>query len=111
MNGKIHAAAAPLQRLIALSVIGQFMNDFTEEELERIHGCLIFTYDEVSKYICNEKEHTGILINKVKSMIDNYCEHERTIEYRLPTPVNVLFSDKECKFFVCKKCFRCVVYE
>jgi len=43
------------------------MNDFTKEELG-------YLYDELD---ANYSELKNIpLMNKVKSMIDNYCEHE-----------------------------------
>ena len=46
------------------------MNDFTKEELEII--IKIYEYGgPVGTYI----EGMGHLINKIQSMIDNYCEH------------------------------------
>lgn len=46
------------------------MNDFTKEELETLNDCVW------------AKDYNGIpckyevLLNKIASMIDNYCEHE-----------------------------------
>ena len=48
------------------------MNDFTKEELE----CLLLTLDKV--LIASRKIQQDALQNKLQSMIDNYCEHERT---------------------------------
>lgn len=44
------------------------MNDFTKEELETIENRL-----QRTQLISNDP-----LVNKVQSMIDNYCEHEKT---------------------------------
>lgn len=41
------------------------MNNFTKEELEHILYC-----------VCIEPLDDLILVNKIKSMIDNYCEHD-----------------------------------
>lgn len=46
------------------------MNEFTKEELEIINSALNQLYD-----LCEEK-----LIDKVQSLIDNYCEHENTCQ-------------------------------
>lgn len=49
------------------------MNDFTKEELS-------YLYDELDS---NYSELKNIpLMDKVKSMIHNYCEHEWTHTYR-----------------------------
>lgn len=45
------------------------MNDFTEEEL------LIILLD-LKRRNFRENSKTGQLINKIQSMIDNYCEHK-----------------------------------
>ncbi len=42
------------------------MNDFTKEELENILNGNVTLYPHTH---CN-------LVNKIQSMIDNYCEHE-----------------------------------
>jgi len=47
------------------------MNDFTKEELETINGALNQLYD-----LCEEK-----LIDKIQSMIDNYCDCIDTESY------------------------------
>ena len=51
------------------------MNDFTKEELELIAECVD------SDFLCTNwpKSMYEPLINKIKSMIDNYCEHEDTL--------------------------------
>lgn len=48
------------------------MNDFTKEELKKIHGLLVFCCDEPFR----EPNSTFELRDKIQSMIDNYCEHE-----------------------------------
>ena len=48
------------------------MNDFTKEELKKIHGLLVFCCDEPFR----EPNSTFELRDKLQSMIDNYCEHE-----------------------------------
>jgi hypothetical protein len=48
------------------------MNDFTKEELEKIYGCIdLFSEDANSR-----EEYYQPLLNKLQSMIDNYCEHD-----------------------------------
>lgn len=55
------------------------MNDFTEEELEDLH--LIYrtfcTDDGTQAMRQLTNLETGIL-NKIQSMIDNYCEHSES---------------------------------
>jgi hypothetical protein len=46
------------------------MNDFTKDELK----CLLSVLDGV--YIAHHTVSQQALENKIKSMIDNYCEHE-----------------------------------
>ncbi len=46
------------------------MNDFTKEELERILEGVTWWLDGDSDL------YSEVLINKIQSMIDNYCEHE-----------------------------------
>jgi hypothetical protein len=45
------------------------MNDFTKEELEGLLLCMVH-----SSWIY--KANKSILQEKIKSMIENYCEHE-----------------------------------
>ncbi len=49
------------------------MNDFTKEELKRLllRSYLLVGYPE------NQNKYELELINKIQSMIDNYCEHDR----------------------------------
>lgn len=48
------------------------MNDFTKEELQMlIHG-IHLSIDEHTQH------RYATLYNKIQSMIDNYCEHNRT---------------------------------
>ena len=50
------------------------MNDFTKEELESIKnamGCL-----NINKILKGKVPTDVELINKIQSMIDNYCEHD-----------------------------------
>lgn len=46
------------------------MNDFTKEELEELMHC-VYSYRD----LCDENVEDS-LCDKLKSMIDNYCEHE-----------------------------------
>ena len=46
------------------------MNDFTREELETLLYCV----GETSSY---EQTNEDILIDKIQSMIDNYCDHDQ----------------------------------
>jgi hypothetical protein len=41
------------------------MNNFTKQELEHILSC-----------VCMQPLDDLILLNKIQSIIDNYCEHE-----------------------------------
>lgn len=45
------------------------MNDFTKEELEKI-----FYYVDITSHIQEDDEQD--LLDKIQSMIDNYCDHE-----------------------------------
>jgi len=45
------------------------MNDFTKEELQQIRGGLDWWLD-------NDWHSSHVLVQKIQSMIDNYCEHE-----------------------------------
>jgi len=66
------------------------MNDFTKDELEQIVAaicCLDGFMDE--RGYPREDE---LLINKLQSMIDNYCEHETT------------YTDYDSQPVRCKKC-------
>lgn len=49
------------------------MNDFTKEELEKI----INSFDWIEGETSWDWEHP--LRNKIQSMIDNYCEHEKVV--------------------------------
>ena len=51
------------------------MNDFTKEELEDIENGLGW----LCEYNPFHKVEIGKLMTKVKSMIDNYCEHEKVV--------------------------------
>jgi len=65
------------------------MNDFTKEELEDIENGL--------GWLCEHNPfHTveiGKLMTKVKSMIDNYCDHSEEYEDFNYSPMRC----KECK--------------
>lgn len=55
------------------------MNDFTKEELENLH---FYTYMYHHNAGINQPES---FLDKIQSMIDNYCDHEFELEY---TPHN-----------------------
>lgn len=46
------------------------MSDFTKEELEVIKTSLDWTFPS------KQTKETGIVLIKIQSMIDNYCEHQ-----------------------------------
>ena len=52
------------------------MNDFTKEELKKIFKCIDQLYD-----LCEAE-----LLDKIQSLIDNYCEHESIDEFDLFMP-------------------------
>lgn len=57
------------------------MNDFTKEELENLVSWgEVYTEFGIS---WSDKNHRP-LINKIKSMIDNYCDHEIIYDDGLP---------------------------
>ncbi len=62
------------------------MNDFTKEELELIAECVEadFHHTNWSKRIYEP------LINKIQSMIENYCEHT-------PEPINQEICCTKCQ--------------
>ncbi len=66
------------------------MNDFTKEELEDLKNC-VWVYDDLR----DESTHKE-LIKKLKSMVDNYCEHSFAI---------ILSVDKG-RILRCLKCDR-----
>lgn len=65
------------------------MNDFTKEELERILEVVTWWLDGDSALYCEQ------LINKIQSMIDNYCKHEAG---------EPLFCTDNSIITICKKC-------
>lgn len=62
------------------------MNDFTKEELEKI-----FYYVDVTSHIQDDDELP--LLDKVQSMINNYCDHECP-------------GEGECLTKICDRCAR-----
>jgi hypothetical protein len=50
------------------------MNDFTKEELEELMHC-VYAYRD----LCDEDVEDN-LCDKLKSMIENYCEHKDSYE-------------------------------
>lgn len=50
------------------------MNDFSKEELQEIEQSLIFKMD---KFVPTPGKVTHDLVDKIQSMIDNYCENNR----------------------------------
>ena len=64
------------------------MNEFTKEELQDLH--------QVYKKFCSSGEPAGLIaleksiLEKLQSMIDSYCNHERC------TPVNALNVPLHC---------------
>lgn len=48
-------------------------NDFTKEELQHILGHMKWAYD------IDATEQNLLMIDKIQSMIDNYCDHKGSI--------------------------------
>ena len=50
------------------------MNDFTKEEFECLHNAIELQLKKnyMSQINCDRRKE---LLNKIQSMIDNYCEH------------------------------------
>jgi len=51
------------------------MNDFTKEELKELLDCIHWKINEGQ-----EENLTTAVDKKIQSMIDNYCEHEETVQ-------------------------------
>lgn len=66
------------------------MNDFTKKELEMIHYDLV---RNESPWQCGKT-----IINKIQSMIDNYCEHQKNV-----WPLYTSSGDMP----VCGLCYEC----
>ncbi len=49
------------------------MNEFTKEELLKLHQSLTVAINEGAQYYARERINLRI---KIKSMIDNYCEYK-----------------------------------
>ena len=64
------------------------MNDFTKEELQII-------WNESSPCVSQEMRP---ILEKIQSMIDNYCEHE--FQIKSLNPHFLMMCDKCCKTFV-----------
>jgi hypothetical protein len=78
------------------------MNDFTKEELTTIIDAFNFIHGAAAWRTTEGWDDE--LQDKIQSMIDNYCEHDHKVQYRLPTPVDELFSGKERYVFLCIEC-------
>ena len=65
------------------------MNEFTKEELEELMHC-VYAYRD----LCDEDVEDN-LCDKLKFMIDNYCEHD----YRIVTDLDHLKCVKCSKYF------------
>lgn len=87
------------------------MNDFTKDEL-----CIIYNFFERHKQDSYDDCRYSGLLNKIQSLIENYCEHEECQhesdgKYYLRTEKTILQSeylDGELNFnnseYKCKKC-------
>ena len=82
------------------------MNDFTKEELQDLHLVYrtFFTDDITQEMLQLTNLETGIL-NKLQSMIDNYCEHEEC-QHESNGNVQALLVNPPIYNFTCKKCGR-----
>ncbi len=77
------------------------MNDFTKEELEDLHYAIRFFWKNRSVYDLPSDTEDGTnshdLMEKIQSMIENYCEHDWHAMCDNYDP-----CDPEC--MVCQKC-------
>lgn len=72
------------------------MNEFTKEELEELMHC-VYAYRD----LCDEDVEDN-LCDKLKSMIDNYCEHEcNGIRYAV---IKLRSTDERDYEYKCSKC-------
>ena len=73
------------------------MNDFTKEELK-----IIMMWGQLYKSgmgiawpkLCSKKSHDNV-IKKIKSMLDNYCEHD---SHEVSALVNYCLCCDNCEF-------------
>jgi hypothetical protein len=65
------------------------MNDFTQEELQKI-----LNFIESHKQDSYDDMRFSNIINKIHSLIDNYCEHRKSLQC------------SECGSYLCEKCER-----
>lgn len=49
------------------------MADFNKEELNILANCIVHSLSDPKTVITDKMES---LVNKIESMLDNYCEHE-----------------------------------
>ena len=70
------------------------MSDFTKEELNTLYDYVYNDINDGSGYSFVTNYHDNLL-DKLKKMIDNYCEHETTLNY---DSINV------ARKYKCKKC-------
>lgn len=81
------------------------MNDFTKEELNILLKCIRLT--EIDHGECNDLDNVKF---KVKSKIDNYCDHEGEDVTYCPGLYSKILAEKELtsqdllKFYKCNKC-------
>lgn len=75
------------------------MNDFTKEELKDLYYAIRFFWKNRQCYDLPSDTEDGTtshqLMDKIESMIDNYCEHEWTETYREREVSLCLKCDKE----------------
>jgi hypothetical protein len=69
------------------------MNDFTKEDLIEI-----YEYCNWNKYDTSHSDFRRNLRNKIKSMIDNYCDHKNNV-----WPLYTISGDLPCAGF----CYEC----
>ena len=68
------------------------MNEFTKEELEKLKELVVWDDDCIAGG--NPIPIYGILVKKIQSLIDNYCEH---------TPSN-FYTSNAPSLYSCQKC-------
>lgn len=70
------------------------MNDFTKEELKMLLGGISLWMEEIA-FMESKGDPYDCLYMKIKSMIDNYCDHKRGFR---------LVYDNETELHICRDC-------
>lgn len=66
------------------------MNNFTKEELQGLKNVLLQSREDYPAM--HSDQELTVTLNKIQSLIDNYCEHDQGYE------------QDSCMVDICKKC-------